>query len=264
MSASCESCGAGTPTLSAHDDLIASRTNHSHASPTLQNQYTPSSPHVLPDHMVVRPSCGKLDRVAWKTYVISRRGLKTDMQIVHVQNELEVSSYYASVKAWKLNTPDVTLHAGADTAAEIVGVAYFRYSWDIMLGLGDPLDDPSSVTWEALHRQALLKNKWTFEFDDSPGRNVATPRLGTPTRRHFIWQRTNDAADGVEGISRMSMRNFRLNDQDTGDVVAVFLASNLTSLRKKGELRIFRELSIGIEKIVLLSCVSISEKMSRD
>lgn len=25
----------------------------------------------------------------------------------------------ASVKAWKLNTPDVTLHAGADTAAEI-------------------------------------------------------------------------------------------------------------------------------------------------
>ncbi|KAK5058830.1 hypothetical protein LTR84_011094 [Exophiala bonariae] len=254
------------PTASANDDLVAFQTSHSHSLPALGQQHATSSPHAVPvDDEVLEPRSGNVDRLTLKTFVFSRKGLRTDMQIVDVQNEVDWSSYYAAVKAWKFNTPDVTLHAGIDTTAEIVGVAHFRFSRHMMLGLGDPLNDPSSVVWEELRRQSLLKNRWSFEFDDSIGHNdIGTPRSEGTRRRRLLWQRTTDAADGVEGLSRMSIQNFRLTDQGTGDVVAVFIASNLTSLKKKGELRIFRELSISLERIILLSCASISEKLARD
>ena len=190
------------------------------------------------------------------------------MQIFDVDNQAETPSYFAFVREWKPNTPDVTLHAGTDTTAEILGVAHFRFSRHIMLGVGDPSSHASGVVWEKMQRQTFFKNKWTFEFTDSSVGDaisaVLPPSISVPVRRHFIWQRTSDAALGVKGVGRMSIRNVRLIDQDTGDVIAVFLADNLTSLKKKGELRVFQKLSVDLERIVILGCASIVEKMHRD
>ena len=80
-----------------------------------------------------------------------------------------------------------------------------------------------------------------------------------------MWHRTSDAADGVQGIAgKLSLRNYRLTDEATGEVIAVFLANNLGSIKKKGELRIFQHLSSQLEMVVVLSCACISEKLKRD
>lgn len=78
------------------------------------------------------------------------------------------------------------------------------------------------------------------------------------------WVRTHDAADGVDGWGGwMSLRNYRLVDLHGGAVVAVFLADNLRSLTKKGELRFFESVAKEVEVAVVLSMCVISEKATR-
>jgi hypothetical protein len=62
----------------------------------------------------------------------------------------------------------------------------------------------------------------------------------------------------------LSLKNYRLTDEDTGAVVAVFVASTLGNLRKKGELRLFEMLRPKVEVAVVLTCASIAEKLNRD
>ena len=109
----------------------------------------------------------------------------------------------------------------------------------------------------------LTKRKYGFEFTEK-GEGDLNARQGR-RRRQFMWHRTSDAVDGVEGVAeKLSLRNYRLTDEVTGQVIAVFLTSNLTSVKKKGDLRIFRQLSSHLEIVVVLTCASISEKMTRD
>lgn len=230
----------------------------------MQQQHTTTPLHPITVHEPAPSEAGPANRHALKTFAFRRKALRTNMQIVDVGTQVETPAYFAVVREWKFNTPDVTLHAGTDSTGEIIGVAHFRFSRHIMLGLGNPINDASGVVWEQMQRQTFFKNKWTFEFTDSNGCNRDTPSLGAPVRRHFMWQRTSQATDGVKGVGKMSIRNVRLVDQDSGEVVAVFLADNLTSLKKKGELRIFQKFSPDLEKIIILGCASISEKMTRD
>ncbi|KIW99351.1 uncharacterized protein Z518_11339 [Rhinocladiella mackenziei CBS 650.93] len=202
---------------------------------------------------------------ALKTLVFRRKPLRTDMAIWNASHPVESPAYFAVTTEWKANTPDVRLHGGPDMSGPLLGVAHFRHSRHVKLGLGDPINDPNGVVWEEMKNISkwLTKSKYVFEFTESCNWDVNA--ADGPRRRHFMWQRTNDPADGVEGIAgKLSLRNYRLTDQDTGQVVAVFLANNLNSVKKKGELRIFEKLGASLEIVVVLTCASISEKMSRD
>lgn len=249
-------------TSSPQEGALTFQNNYSHDIQSTQQQHTRPPLNPVTVYGPTPSDPGLADRHAFKTFAFRRKALRTDMQIVDVGSQFETPTYFAEVREWKFNTPDVTLHAGTDSTGEIIGVAHFRHSLHIMLGLGNPLNDVSGVVWEKMNRETFFKNKWTFEFTDSSSCNRDVPNA--PIRRHFIWQRTNKATDGVKGIAKMSIRNVRLVDQDSGEVVAVFLADNLTSLKKKGELRIFQKFSTDLERIIILGCASISEKMTRD
>lgn len=258
------------------EGAVTFQNNYSHdirSQQLLLHNTPPLSPNAVNSPASSEPRPAKQQQPV-KTFVFRRKALRSNMEIFNVENQIETPSYFAFVREWKPNTPDVTLHAGTDVTGEILGVAHFRYSRHIMLGLGDPSSDASGVVWEKMQRQTFfLKNKWTFEFSDPEGNGcnmdlvmpAPSPSINAPPiRRHFIWQRTNDAALGVKGVGKISIRNVQLVDQDSGDVVAVFLADNLTSLKKKGELRIFQKLSTDLERIIILGCASIAEKMHRD
>ncbi|KEF54575.1 uncharacterized protein A1O9_09017 [Exophiala aquamarina CBS 119918] len=248
---------------SPQEGTVAFQNNYSHDISSQQQHTTPA----LDPNAVSGPASSEDEsenHYPVKTFVFRRKALRSNMQIFDVGSQVETPSYFAAVREWKLNTPDVTLHAGTDATADILGVAHFRFSRHIMLGLGNPSRDASSVVWEKMQRQTFFKNKWTFEFTDPNACDMPIPSINAPARRHFIWQRTNNSTLGVKGVGKLSIRNVRLVDQDSGDVVAVFLADNLTSLKRKGELRIFQKLSTELERIIILGCASIAEKMHRD
>lgn len=61
----------------------------------------------------------------------------------------------------------------------------------------------------------------------------------------------------------MSCRNYRLIDMEAHETMAVFLADNLRSLTKKGELRLFKSLGKEVEIGVVLAFGIVSEKATR-
>lgn len=219
-----------------------------------------------------------INQPVYKTYTFRRRALHTDLSILDGGDHgNEQPMYYAHSQSCKPKTPDVTLHEGSDKTGRVVGVSHFRYSLSTMqLGIGDPVNDPNGVVWQEMRRPSRLslKCRYGFEFvDSSPALADGGARLdvekraatyGGPVKRRFTWQRTSSTADGIESTAKkLSLRNYRLSDDDTGEVVAVFIAACL-SLTNVGELRIYQRLSTDLDRIVVLSCASICVKLDRD
>lgn len=204
-------------------------------------------------------------QAAFKTLAFRRKPMRTDMAIWNVGLPVETQEYFAACSEWKSNAADVTLYSGADATGPILGVAHFRYSRHVKFGIGDPKNNPNTVVWEEMRNVSkwLTKSKFEFQIDESGDGDVNAPPFSQ--RRHFKWERTVGAADGVKGMAgKLSLRSYRLTDQETAQVMAVFLANNLNTIRKKGELRIFQRLSSSIETAVILTCASLSEKLARD
>ena len=207
-----------------------------------------------------------LSRPVVKTLVFRRRLFHSDMSIWHNGEGFEVQEYCVACSQWKKNTPDVTLYAGQDYNGPIVGVAHFRSSRNVNIGVGNPLFDPKGVVWEKMRnvcRRWSAKSKYEFEFTEFPTWGQIEAGTDLPRTRSFRWERI-DAAAGIPGTARLSLKNYRLLDQQNGLVAAVFVASTLSNVRKKGELRLFEQLSRIFEVMVVLSCASLSEKLSRD
>lgn len=64
--------------------------------------------------------------------------------------------------------------------------------------------------------------------------------------RSFLWQRTRDSADGVQGVGKMIHWNYKLVDKRTGEVLAVYLDDFFKSWLKKGKLKLKADLGKGL------------------
>ena len=120
------------------------------------------------------------------------------------------------------------------------------------------LDETAADTqWEDLKNTSNWLAHYQYEF--------AVPSSSTHgCTRRFRWLRTHKQDDGVEGwAGYLSLRNFRLIDLETDQDIGVFLADNLRSLTKKGELRLFEPLTKEVELAVVLSMCTMSEKSTR-
>ncbi|EXJ69693.1 uncharacterized protein A1O5_06764 [Cladophialophora psammophila CBS 110553] len=202
-----------------------------------------------------------------KTLAFHRKPFRSDILIWNVNPSSETLEYLASCPGRKRNTPAVTLYSGTDDTSPVLGAAHFRCSHQTIFGIGDPKTDPNGVMWEQMQSSSrwLGRSKFKFEFTDCGKSNAVDSRSSLPCRRHLCWQRTVDPADGVDNVTaKVSVRKYRLMDQVDGQVLAVFVASDLNSVRKGGELRVLQWLSLGLETAVILTCASISERLRRD
>ena len=150
--------------------------------------------------------------------------------------------------------PDVEVHAGNGPESPIVAVARFRWSRHMQLGLVDT-SDPNSMIWEEMRNTSVFSHsQYRFEVTDNGGR-----------RRDFLWKRTHNKRDGVEGIrSKISVENFKLVDEATGTVLALYLDDSVKSWRKKGRLRILRGTwADKNQTIVVLGICGLLEKVKR-
>lgn len=184
----------------------------------------------------------------------------------------KVPLYYIEVSEFAFKKPDITLHllppttghtddlehlATTGEAAPVVGVAHFpKFSRQIKVGLGDP-SSPAGMTYVEVHNPNMV---YHGEYQMSLN------------GKSYTWKRTHDAALGVEGSSflRQAKRNsFKMIDMSTDEIVAVFLENKYKSWRKKGKLRILKDLDDGfpenqqLKLFVFVSIAGILEKARR-
>ncbi len=199
-----------------------------------------------------------------KTLEFRKRIFNSDLFIWHRTEWHDVQEYVAQCSEWK--GPDVTLYAtivGQEEPVAVLGVAHFRHSRHVRFGIGDAKEKPGEVIWEEMRNisKMLGKSKYAWQFTEVPEWKELEDNTKLRTRR-FKWQRTNSAEDGI--ASKRSLRSYRLTDEETGGVVAVFAAGSLNEVRKRGELRLYEELRPKVEMAIILTCASIAEKSRRD
>ncbi|KAJ9604598.1 hypothetical protein H2200_010712 [Cladophialophora chaetospira] len=201
-----------------------------------------------------------------KTLEFRKKVFNSDLSIWHKTKWAENQQYFAACTGWRPNVPDVTLHAvigDQDGHGPVLGVAHFRCSRHVRFGIGDALNKPGEVTWEEMRNvsRMLAKSNYEWQYTEMLEWNDIKDNIH-PQIRRFKWQRTKTPDDGVE--NKLSLRNYRLTDQDSERVVAVFVARTLGNVRNRGEVRLFEELRPKVEAAVVLTCASILEKLNRD
>lgn len=164
--------------------------------------------------------------------------------------------FHCDVSLFTPRKPDLTLHRGDSTQGPVVAVSNFmRLSGNYKLGLGDP-EDISNIRWEDMTKELLHKSKYRLEttLACDPGRLHSE-------RRVFLWKRTRSV--GVEGETpfRLTSRNYKLVDEASGQVLAVFSGGGRPGGGGRIEIRV--EYGQDFDHMVLISCLSLYEKTRR-
>jgi hypothetical protein len=198
-----------------------------------QNITAPDAIRTLSFH---HPTCGRKD------LIIKDEGGKT--------------IYYADVSRWT-NAPDIVLHIGETKHHPIAAIARFRVSRHLQLGLGDPADELMMVWEEMKNMKRLAHSRYRLEV-------TSNEPCGSGQRRAIIFQRTHAKEDGV--TNRLSVMNYKLVDEETGEVLAVYLATGWKDWKKRATLHIKSRFLAGNAEVlaVLGMCGLVEKKWRRD
>lgn len=189
----------------------------------------------------------------------------------------KVPIYFVEMSVTTPNKPDAILRDvrgrtnKQDKAAPVLGVARFRWSRNINMGLGDPEQNANEMVWEDMTNETMVKHsKYRFEFETREMHCVSDTEGGTvpsfPSaagRRVYCWERTRSSEDGVTGLSKLSCGSYRLVDEQSGEMIAAFSSNGVKSWKKAGKLRIRDTVPKELEPIIVLSIASIVEKLRR-
>lgn len=132
---------------------------------------------------------------------------------------------------------------------------FLKFSGDFKLGLGDP-NDVNQVQWEDMTKESALHSKYRLE--------MTVPCHQEPShveRRPFLWKRTHHVKVDDATPMMWSARNYKLVDEVTGELLAVFTRER--SFSKCGTLQIKAEFGESFDTITILSCLSLYEKARR-
>lgn len=157
---------------------------------------------------------------------------------------------YVRCSTWTIGKPDLTYHAGETEEAPITAVCKFiNFSRHCKIGLGNP-DDPNS-SWEDLTRHKLTTH-YRFEMT-----------LETGERRAFVWKRTSNVGIGEEKPSKIGTKNFKLQDEVTEELVAVYLNNGAKSWKKSGKFQINVDYGPAFDTVVFITGLALLEKERR-
>ncbi|RAK77118.1 Zn(II)2Cys6 transcription factor [Aspergillus fijiensis CBS 313.89] len=180
----------------------------------------------------------KISNTAWRHHYNVK--LADDQQIYRVR-----------VSEFRPKKPDLTFHAGMDDSGPIVAVAKFQhFSRGIHIGLGDP-QAPSEMVWEDLTGQSKSHSKYRWEME--------VPTSTGPRRQSFLWKRTHHV--GLEGHTwtRLSNRNYKLVDEQSGNILAMFM-TNVASYKESGMLQLHVDHGQQFDLMVLATVLSLRVK----
>lgn len=164
--------------------------------------------------------------------------------------------YYVDNSNFKIGTPDVTLHVGEEKTGPIKASCKFvQFSSGSKLCLGNP-DDPNAI-WEDLTKESRDHSKYRWEMSTG-GHGYGGERKG------FLWKRTRTVGVEDSKPGKISTRNFKLVDEVTGEILAVFANNGPKSFSKLGKFEVFpHNYGDNWETMLLLSGLSIIERERR-
>ncbi|CAI7652095.1 unnamed protein product [Penicillium manginii] len=180
-----------------------------------------------------------------RLYHISRPAFHRHYEIKSPDEHL---LFYGNISVFGFKKPELTLHAGtSDTAPTVAACKFVKFSGSFKLALGDP-SDVNTVQWEDMTRDSapVLHSRYRFEMT-VPDKT----RAGYNERRAFLWKRTHNEAVGGSAPLKMSMRNFKLVDERSGQVVAC------------GVLEVKADYGEGFDIMVVNSCLGLYERARR-
>ncbi|KAM5359201.1 hypothetical protein ACJZ2D_014663 [Fusarium nematophilum] len=156
-------------------------------------------------------------------------------------------SFYVDVSSWTPGKPDLTLHQGGSKHGKVVAACHFpSFSGDLKLGFAGPAGS-DSMEWEDVTKESVFKSseyRWEAAIPDlSPGRKV------------LLWKRTHSVAVTGSSPSALSDRNWKLVDEETGGILAVF--TNKHSMSKCGTLEIRENYGGQFDQMVLIGCLAL-------
>jgi len=168
--------------------------------------------------------------------------------------------FYVKISSLAPGKPDVTLHAGQHQSDPIAAVCKFRhFSSDSKVGLGNP-DEPSRMVWEDLTKEKWNHSKYRWEIAIYPDRMALT---SPGKRKGFVWKRTHSVGVGDSTPNLFSTRNRKLEDESTGEIVAVYSDNGVGSFKKCGKFQINVDYGKDFDTMVLITGLSLLEKGRR-
>jgi len=188
-----------------------------------------------------------------RLYHIYRKPFHRHYEIKSIDDQ---TLYYGDISLWTINKPDIILHAGNSDKGPVVAVSKFpKFSGPYLLGLGNP--DDMNAQYEDMTRESPLKMKYRFEM-------TLPSKIGDPNgeRRSFLWKHTRHVKVDDSPSFQFAGRNYKLVDERTGQLMAVFTGERFSS--KCGTLQIRGEYGEAFDRMVLVSCVSLYERARRN
>ncbi|KAL1958820.1 hypothetical protein VTO42DRAFT_3657 [Malbranchea cinnamomea] len=166
--------------------------------------------------------------------------------------------YYVRTSSFRPGRPEITLHKGGFPDGPIAGVSNFvNFSSNSKLGLGDPAE-PLSMVWEDLVKVSMLVHScYRLECTVYPNATSESQR------KTFLWKRTHSVGVEDSKPSKLSDLNFKLVDEDAGELVAIFANNGIKSFKKQGKIEIRKEYGGNFETMVILSCMTLLERAHR-
>jgi hypothetical protein len=169
-----------------------------------------------------------------------------------VFSEGKPPAYFVRTSIFRPRIPDVTIFAGGDENGAVIGVCmYAAFSRSVMVGRGDPAK-PNGVVWERVSKTSRDHSTYKFSIDSQ-----------TEARKSYVWKRTHDPSIKGTNSSKLDRRSWKLVDDMTGQVLAVFASDGIKSLKKAGTFRFLASEGKEWEEWTLLTCFGLYEKARR-
>ncbi|EAW10923.1 uncharacterized protein ACLA_065570 [Aspergillus clavatus NRRL 1] len=162
--------------------------------------------------------------------------------------------YHVNNSSLTPKKPDLTIHAGTSISAPVVAVCKFlHFSRHFKVGLGDP-QSPNSVTWEDLVCLSFVHVRYRFQMTVDTGNGIE--------RRPFVWKHTYSVGVGDTKPSLLTWRNFKLVDEATDQLIAVF-TSNSWGYKKSGKLELHANFGQEFDLMVIITGLALYERQRR-
>ncbi|OAQ73486.1 hypothetical protein VFPPC_01184 [Pochonia chlamydosporia 170] len=161
------------------------------------------------------------------------------------------------VDMWSLGSgkPDLTLHQGPDNKSPIVAVSHMpTLGSDYKIGIGDP-NEPNSMQWDDLAKERLTQSGWRWIKTLTDGE-----RAGSTL--NLMWKRTKKVTVDGMTVQSMSSRNYKLQDSDTGSILAVFTGDR--TYRRCGVLQLNVSYGRPFDLSVFTTCLTLYEEARRE
>jgi hypothetical protein len=181
---------------------------------------------------------------------------------IHDSNKRHV--YHVRTSHFTPSKPDLIIHAGPNKKAPIIAVAHFTtFSSSFKIGLGDPTADPRGTVWEDLTQVSWYLRHYKFETEIKVSGSEASAGDEPSERRRFLWKRTSSVGVEEAKPSRLSSGSYKLVDQSTGEIVAVF-TENVKAVMKKGKLEIRKDYGPDFQTMVIITGMTVLENQARE